>query len=203
MKLNDFKIICLNLEKRKDRKTICDSLFKKFNLDVEYFTAIDGTTLPTLGKINPGHRGCCLSHRKIYEYILNNNWEKVLILEDDVDFHVNLHTLFEQYYQEVPDDWKLLYFGGNHNSLKLNMITYHVHKLIKTYTTHCYALNRDVIPILLEEFHDNKIYNNEVDVHLSNIQAKVPCYGFVPHLAWQRADHSDILNTFTDYTFLR
>ena len=203
MKLNDFKIICLNLEKRTDRKDICDSIFKKFNLNVEYFNAVDGTTLPQRGKITPGHRGCCMSHKKIFEYILSNNWENVLILEDDVEFDDNLHLLFEQYYNEVPLDWQLLYFGGNHNSLTPKLVSAHVHRLVKTYTTHCYAVKRNIIPLLLQEFSDNKIYDGEVDVHLSNIQKLVPCYGFIPALAWQRKDFSDIENKIVDYNFLR
>ena len=203
MKIQNFdKIICLNLEKRKDRKSICDSIFTKYNIDVEYFKAIDGDTLPH-GKIKSGNRGCCLSHKKIFEYIQKNNWNTVLILEDDVEFHDELETRFEDYYTEVPSSWKMLYFGGNHCKIEPKMISNHVHRLVQTYTTHCYAIKREILPVLLEEFSDSKIYNQEVDVHLSNIQKQIECYGFIPHLAWQRDDYSDIEKMNVNYNFLK
>ena len=203
MKLYNFdKIICLNLEKRKDRKSSCVDIFKNLGLDVEFFNGIDGSLLPNTGKIKKGHMGCCLSHRCIFEKILENNWNTTLILEDDVEFHPDVHQLFEQFYNEVPVDWQMLYFGGNHCKTTQIMVSEHVHKLYQTFTTHCYAIKKDIIPILLEEFNEKNIYNLEVDVHLTSIQKKQPCYGFVPHLAWQRSDYSDIEKCVVDYKFL-
>jgi GR25 family glycosyltransferase involved in LPS biosynthesis len=198
------KIFCINLESRTDRKQRCEQIFKQFNLNVDFFPAIDGKTIDNIkSKIKPGHVGCCLSHRELYKKIKNSNWKTVLVLEDDVEFDPNFVNLFEQYYKEVPNDWNLLYFGGNHNNISKKMISQHVHKLIKTYTTHCYLINTKCVNILLNEFDESRIYDQEVDVHLSNVQKQIPCYGFYPHLAWQRESFSDIELKNTNYEFLK
>ncbi|MEQ1676823.1 MAG: glycosyltransferase family 25 protein [Chitinophagaceae bacterium] len=62
-------------------------------------------------EMNRGEMACALSHRKIYQAIADNNWKRVLILEDDVipDFST-LPLLFEQT-KELPPDWELFYLG--------------------------------------------------------------------------------------------
>ena len=58
-----------------------------------------------------GELACSLSHRSIYEAIVANGWEKVLVLEDDV------WPLFEHMeqlpaaMQELPPSWDLVYLG--------------------------------------------------------------------------------------------
>lgn len=197
------KIFCINLNCRFDRKQRCEEIFKKYDLRAEFFPAIDGKNLNIKTKIKSGHVGCCLSHREIYRKFSNSNWNNILILEDDVEFVEDFVDLFDLYYREVPNDWHLLYFGGNHNNTTKNMISDHIHKLHNTYTTHCYLLNRKAIPFLLTEFDDCNIYTQEVDVHLSNIQKRISCYGFIPHLAWQRASFSDIEEGYRDYKILK
>lgn len=198
------KIFCVNLTKRVDRLEQSKKEFSRFGLNVDFFAAIDGKKLESKNnKINSGHMGCCMSHREIYKTMKKEKWNNILILEDDVEFHSDLLVLFKQFYTEVPADWNLLYFGGNHNRVNKNMISDHVHKLVKTYTTHCYMVNSKALPSLLEEFDDDRIFQQEVDVHLSNVQNKIPCYGFYPHLAWQRESFSDIELKNTNYTFLR
>jgi glycosyl transferase family 25 len=62
-------------------------------------------------EMNMGEMACALSHRKIYQAIADNNWKRVLILEDDVipDFNT-LPLLFEQT-KDLPPDWELFYLG--------------------------------------------------------------------------------------------
>lgn len=205
MKIQDFdKIICLNLEKRIDRKNICNSIFVKHNIVVEYFKAIDGNTIIIDGKISKGAMGASLSHKKIFEYVQKNNWNTVLILEDDIEFHEELETRFEDYYREVPSDWKMIYFGGNHCfNIRPKMISEHVCLLQHTYALHCYAIKQETIQHLLEQITEENIYNKEIDVHLADIQKKIPCYGFIPHLAWQKSGYSDIEKQNVNYDYLK
>lgn len=205
MKLQQIeKIFCINLDHRKDRREACESIFKRLKLDVEFFSAIDGKKINVQNKkISDGHVGCCLSHREIYKIIEKSSWNNVLILEDDVEFHENIESLFEEYYKQVPEDWNLLYFGGNHNRQKYKMINQNIHRLSKTYTTHCYMVKKNAIPVILRQLSEERIYNHEVDVHLSFVQNIIPCYGFIPHLAWQRSSYSDILDANTNYEFLK
>ncbi|MBK7561571.1 MAG: glycosyltransferase family 25 protein [Chitinophagaceae bacterium] len=62
-------------------------------------------------ELNTGEIACALSHRTIYQAMVDNGWKRVLIFEDDVvpDF-VNLPQLF-QTLKELPDNWELFYLG--------------------------------------------------------------------------------------------
>ena len=205
MNINDFDIIyCINLPKRKDRRNRCEHIFSKFNLKVNFIEAVDGSTLKDINNLKPGAAGCCMSHRMVYDHILNNaHIKKALILEDDVEFDEDLHHKFNKFYPELPQDWQMLYFGGNHRNKQITKVSKHVHRLRKTYTTHCYAIKREALKPLMHRFSPNVIFTMPADLHLAYLQKNMPCYGFVPHLAWQRADHSDIENQFKDYKHLR
>ena len=87
--------------------------------------------------------------------------------------------------------------------MPLNIIAPNIHRLIKTYTTHCYLVKKTYLDILIKQFDTPHIFYNEVDVHLSHLQSKVPCYGFTPSLAWQRDGFSDIEMKNVEYNFLK
>jgi glycosyl transferase, family 25 len=61
--------------------------------------------------LNPGEIACSLSHRLLYQAMLDNNWQKILILEDDVVPDREKLTGLGKYLQELPADWELLYLG--------------------------------------------------------------------------------------------
>lgn len=61
--------------------------------------------------LNSGEIACSLSHRMIYKAMVDNNWKRVLILEDDVvPDTANLHLL-KDCLEELPPDWELFYLG--------------------------------------------------------------------------------------------
>jgi len=61
--------------------------------------------------LNTGEIACSLTHRMVYQAMIDNNWQKILILEDDVvpDYE-QLDTL-AACLKELPPDWELLYLG--------------------------------------------------------------------------------------------
>ena len=204
MNINEFdKIYCINLARRKDRRSQCENIFKANNINVEFIEAVDGSTIQDTKGLNPGAAGCCLSHKKIFDKMRSDrSLRKVLILEDDIEFDPDFKNLFTRYYQHVPENWNLLFFGGSHN-LPPKPINQFVHKLVKTFTTHCYAVKDTAIDALLEQFSDSNIFNLQADVHLYKIQKKIPCYGFRKHIAWQREGWSDIEGGHRKYDFLK
>ncbi len=61
--------------------------------------------------MNAGEVACALSHRKLYEHIVEQKYQRVLIFEDDiVPLTENLSQL-PAVFNELPDDWQLVYFG--------------------------------------------------------------------------------------------
>ena len=67
--------------------------------------------------LSPGMIGCSWSHKLIYEDIIANNFEKVMILEDDIVINQNNMKLVPQILNDLPKDWELLYFGFAKNEI--------------------------------------------------------------------------------------
>ncbi len=54
---------------------------------------------------------CSMSHRAVYEDVVKNKYQKVLILEDDVIVDKENIALFETVARELPVNWGLWYLG--------------------------------------------------------------------------------------------
>ena len=61
--------------------------------------------------LNPGEIACSLSHRMLYNEMIEHNWQKVLILEDDVLPLLDNMVSLPQALEELPPDWELVYLG--------------------------------------------------------------------------------------------
>ena len=201
--LNDYfdKIYCINLDKREDRWIECVKEFKKQNINVERISGIDGNPDKIISNLTDGAIGCTLSHLQVVAISHLRGLENILILEDDVEFIENINSKFNEYINQVPKDWGLLYFGGNHNNEPLVKVNENVSLVTNTYTTHAYAVNKNLFIDLINIFAS---INDVCDVLLTDIQKKYKnSYVFQPHLAWQRSGYSDVLNVETDYEFLK
>ena len=195
------KTYCINLDKRPDRWELAKTEFDKHDLNVERFSAIVGNpdNIPT--KIVPGHAGCVLSHYNCVKIAKESGLDNLLMLEDDVEFAENLNQWFAKYFPQVPDDWDLLYFGGNHNNKPfVKQVGPNVFKTENTYTTHCYAIKNTLFDVVINMFPKLRY---EVDVMYSLMQRGYNAYVIRPHLAWQRDGYSDILERNVNYDFLR
>ena len=104
------KTYIINLEKSTIRKQYMQKLLEPYSfLDVEFIKAIDGRllsekerqTLFDYGKsrklygrtLNAGEVGCALSHRKVYERLLQENAPYALVVEDDISIQRDLNLI--------------------------------------------------------------------------------------------------------------
>ena len=77
--------------------------------------------------MSAGQIGCAWSHVLIYEDMLKNGYQKVLILEDDTEpIKASFHHL-NQILQELPTDWELIFFDyfKNEKPDPINQAFYH------------------------------------------------------------------------------
>jgi GR25 family glycosyltransferase involved in LPS biosynthesis len=207
MKLTDFfdKTFCINLDRRKDRWEECLTEFNKYNLNnVERFNAIDGKDLQQIksGFVTPSRLALVLTNIKILEKAIQENYETILILEDDVEFTDEVNNISE-YFKFLPKDWDMLYFGGNHNThmktLPPKIVNEKVCKLHNTYSTHCVAINKKTFTTILNRL---RKCDNALDVIYVELQSTLNVYSFYPMIATQRVSFSDIENKITDYKWL-
>jgi len=128
------KIYCVNLDCDHERFKYVKQQFEKLNLEVTRFPGILGSEIKPgdypeyikkdswLLKNKCGSVGCYLSHIKIWDEILESeNINQALILEDDIDLDIDFNQKLEKYYQQVPDNWDLIYLGTG--KMKGNNIT--------------------------------------------------------------------------------
>lgn len=89
----------------------------------ERFPGIDGKLVPhpVWWKSGPGGWGCHRTHTRIHEECLNNGVNSVLICEDDAVFVPDFTEKVESFIKHLPDDWEIVYFGGQHIQQELRL----------------------------------------------------------------------------------
>lgn len=64
-----------------------------------------------------GHIACALSHRHLYQHILEKGYQRVLIFEDDAVPLFDRDGELQQSAEELPDNWEVIYFGYSKNEM--------------------------------------------------------------------------------------
>lgn len=91
-----------------DKETLTDDFIaREYHYDKKNSLAVRQYFPP----LNPGELACSLSHRMIYQAIVENDWKRVLILEDDVVPDPDNLVLLRDCLAELPPDWELFYLG--------------------------------------------------------------------------------------------
>ena len=217
MKLD--KIYVINLEYRTDRKKqILKELEKVDASNVEIFSAIRPkkelinywnsnylNPLPGWYKGNGlnyriGALGCLLSHITIMKKALKENYENILILEDDTTFldDLTIDKIINRYSKFLDKtEYGIFYLAGNSAQAGIKHIVKEVYLTFGTLTTGSYLINKRAMQYIVQ----NVIgYSKEIDkYYMEEIQNKFPCFISIPNITRQRASYSDIINQNTDY----
>lgn len=217
--LNDFfsKIYCINLDKRTDKYVDCLIEFEKMNIDVQRVSAVDGRAIPVPPTgWSPGNYGLVLTNIQIYKDAIAHDYKCILILEDDVMFINDFYKHFFEKITALPDDWDLLYLGGNNifRAGKFNLVTgdkdfvvtqdtYRSlnHELATTnltYTTHAVGINSKFFGNVMK-YTTTNITEPIDNIYVKAQQDGFKTYTFLPSLALQRPSFSDIEYGFRDY----
>jgi hypothetical protein len=199
--MNDYfdHIYCINLDKRTDRWEDCVKQFKKHNLTVERFSAIDGNTIKNTTTLMPGEYGILSTHIELIKDAKNKGYKNILILEDDVEFIDNLNEYFSLFKGQIPDDWVMLYLSGNHVGGCLQ-VSENIFKIFHSYAIHSFAIKSELFDLIINGLPK---YKKAVDVFYAELQSLFPSYVIRPHLAWQRESFSDIQGGIMNYDFLK
>ena len=199
--VNNFfdKIFLLNLDRRKDRLEKCITILESHNIEYERFSAIDGSKIDgDMGPLLKGEIGCRTSHLNIIKKAKKEKLNSILILEDDFEMCDNFIESFESTIKQLPVDWEWLYFGGSHFE-EPTIMSGNIYKVNKTYTTHAYAIKKEIYDKLIETLE----VSEPADVRLSLLQKELNVYVTIPHLITQRDGYSDIQNNNVSYNGIR
>jgi GR25 family glycosyltransferase involved in LPS biosynthesis len=146
------KIFYINLDRRTDRNNNIKQELKRNGLENDEYEivripAVDGSRL-NLNKIphnlitekgineyknkdknnktgirlTSGAIGCALSHKIVWEKILNENIQAALILEDDIHINKNFHHELDTYRKNLPNeiakDYDIIFLGYHPATIK-------------------------------------------------------------------------------------
>lgn len=219
--LNDHftKLFVINLDRRRDRYNKVVTEFKKINARVDRISGIDGKVLPNSKKLTP-RDGACLglttTHYNIIKEAKSKGYENILTFEDDVTFVNDFNRIFNEKIEFLPDDWDLLYLGGNHilgidgfnlitgdkdfkvNKENYKTLNYELSTTPNTWCAHAVAINSKFYDQVLTQIEKSPV--DCIDVAFYHLQqGGCNTYTFLPSLATQGASFSDIENANVDY----
>lgn len=206
--LNDVfdKIICINLERRKDRWNQSCSEFAKHGIEVERFSAFDHEEFQNIYNQYDVYQraslGCSLSHVAVLKSAKSRGFKNVLILEDDAEFHDQFNEIFNQVSPQIPENWNMIYFGPNRGSdCRPIKVSENIFRASDLLTTHAYAVNENTYDILIKA---GQNFIHGIDTNYVNyVQPRVNCYLINPPLIFQRSDYSDLQMKNVDYVSFR
>ena len=191
----------INLEHRTDRKEHVTKQLTNLGLQgFERFNAI---------KMENGALGCSMSHLKILQTAVQNNWDHVLIVEDDITFlDLDLFKAnFETFLQRNGNNWDVILLAGN-NMPPYDVVDDVCIKVKRCQTTTGYLVNGHYIKKLMENVKmgltqlmykpaSHAMY--AIDKFWFLLQAVDKWYLIVPPTVVQREDYSDIEKRQTNY----
>jgi hypothetical protein len=186
-------IQCINLSYRQDKKVQVLNQTRYWCLQPpNIFPAIygDGLEIPPWFKQGGPAFGCRASHIAVLQNAIDNNIDKLLVLEDDMLLCNNFNYLFLNFMRQVPEDWEICYLGGQHFK-KPTPIGNKIVKCQDTQRTHAYCVQgafKQVLLDLLKEERDAHI-DWTMGSHCSNWKAYAP----EKFIIYQSGGMSDIL----------
>ena len=138
-------VYLINMDKDTERLEKVTKECKKFNINFERFSGVNPLKLSkkelnkyvskTCQNICPnGIIGCGVSHMKIYEDALKNNYKNILVLEDDVYFDDELYEELNKAMKELPEDYDILYLGCSGICNKKQIYKFDLYLLYHLYT---------------------------------------------------------------------
>ena len=214
------KIYIINLDERTDRWEKCLDIFKEYELNS--YERVSGVKIleeqfPYLDQKSRSQLGCALSFYIILNNAFNNQFENILIFEDDFHFVNNKEKTFDilkTSIENLPNDWDIFYLGANiMYDFSNNPISFFKDKLFRLnscYCMHSISFSKKAISTFISTFPSEILFIKKIleDYKAIDIfMAKEFCNKnlcFIPSemLCSQIPGFSSIENCMTDYSDL-
>jgi GR25 family glycosyltransferase involved in LPS biosynthesis len=173
--------------------------FKEKYLEYNHYVARVQFMENYLGKKaiqSPGAFGYALTYIEILKEAIANNYQRILIFDDDIILCKNFHNAFENRIRMLPADWRLIMLGAmqhNWNETWINWVNdslYHCNGT--SIASHAVGIqSKAFLPLLhYAEKLDLPIDEGAI-YHVQQVYSK-QCYVFYPNLVIQDISESDI-----------
>lgn len=197
-------VYCVNLNRRKDRWTqFTEGVPRTWPFGpITRSPAVDGKLVrpPSWWRQGNGAWGCYRSHLRLIEDALNRGLKSILLLEDDAIFGEDFATQVQTYLAELPEDWGMVYLGGQHLFAKKNpplKVSHRVYVPWNVNRTHAFGLRGKTMGAIYQHLTTLDWQNgNHVDHHLGRFtqrrDRRFPVYCPDQWLVGQREGKSNV-----------
>lgn len=190
----------INLSQRTDRKAHVENQLNE--IGIKNATRFNAVCLAD------GAIGCAISHLKCLEHARNNQWDHVLIVEDDIEF-LNPTLFINQFntFLKTHTNWDVVLLAGNNlpphkqiddTCIQVNYCQTTTGYLIKNHYFITLIKNiRESIANLIRE--PNKRFIYAIDKYWISLQKTDKWFLITPLTVTQREDYSNIEKKNTNY----
>ena len=190
--------VYINLEKRTDRRAEFEAECTRMGITVDRFPAIEA---------KPGMIGCLKSHLAVLQHARDNNWDHVLIFEDDFEFLVSpekFQSLLTDFFEsDIVYDVVMLSYSLQKDEPFNTLLG----KVLEAQTASGYLVHKRFYNTLIENFEHHLPLLIETGKHWLHMNDQ--CWkSLQPHAAWyyfhirigkQRPSYSDNTERFENY----
>ena len=192
------KVFVINQEKDKKRLDAFDEYMMLNEIKYERFKGVDGKKVVRDSRLTDycntfctdGMKGCALSHRSIWDIMIENGYKNIFIFEDDAVLNDTFDRDFQHVWNFLPKDYDIVYFGClfgcTDTSLVNNMykkiygidteeVNEYIHTSKGSTGLHGYMLSLEGA---------KKLASNPIDSHVdSQIMTWIKTYNYVAYAA--------------------
>ena len=198
---------CLTVRQNPWRNEIVQQRFKEYDLDVEMFYGVHGSTVGIMPvntvwdnpdgrghsyRINPGKMSITLSKLMLFQHILDAGHEEVLIFENDVNLVRYFREEFETSYNALPEDWQAVHVGSccieNKPQTKIND---RVTQIVNPLCCHALLFKREAIQLAYDTLLKCDWGTPSDTILARRVYPYLKHYCFIPQLAFQDGTDSE------------
>lgn len=183
MTLSEIHKIVINLPERKDRLAQVQKELAGWD-----YTVINGV------KASTAMLGIAQAHINAVMIAMQNEWDNVLIMEDDIQLRVGAEPYFNIALQHLPEKWDVL-LGGCYDSQQVRPFNEYWNQVGEFCGIHFYILNKSAYKRFLD--YDGK---QHIDRWINYKSKRLDCFLIKKFIATQRNGYSDNRLKVVDYS---
>jgi FkbM family methyltransferase len=145
---------------------------------------------------SPGAWGYLKTMIKVLEEAMEEDFDSILVLDDDCVFHKNINELFEKFIRQIPEEWKILQLGALQYHWDESWITWFTENVYRcngcSLASHAVGIHHSAFPLLLNYCYRFDLPYDEGPLHKAKRIFSDQSFTFYPNLIIQNTVESDI-----------
>jgi GR25 family glycosyltransferase involved in LPS biosynthesis len=206
------KVYVINLDKDKERLESIRNQLNEQHIVFERFSAIDGSKIQKDSQFTEfcnnfctnGTKGCALSHRTLYQSMINKDYESICIFEDDAILNKDFNEHLQLLVGSIPSDYDIIYLGNHFYCGDISAYNQFTTKLFNVKTS---EYNTGVLKVagcggfhgyIISKKGAQKILNSKTNFHIDIdiMQLNLNAYAFHPVLVESGDNKSNLSSDF-------